>query len=82
MCLHVLCLYKICKRDFCIHFLQKEPPNLYERQIPQNLDLLCNRLFKETVKSALGNLKKKIVQNNSRSPSYEVLPEYEEWLEN
>lgn len=71
MCLHFLCLCKICKRHFCIHFL----PNLYELQAPQNLDLPCNRLFKETVKSALQTLKKKFVQNNSESPSCEVLSE-------
>lgn len=46
---------------------------MYELQAPQNLDLSWNRLFKETVKAALGVLKKKIVQSSSGIPSYEVL---------
>ena len=74
-------LCKICKRDSCIPFLYKEPRNLSELQVPQNLDPSCNRGFKETVKSALGTLKKKIVQNSSGSSLHEVLPEYKRWLE-
>lgn len=81
MCLHVSCLCKISKRDSCIPFLYKEPRNLSELQVPQNLDPSCNKGFKETVKSALGTLKKKIVQNSSGSSLHEVLPEYKGWLE-
>lgn len=72
---------KFIKEIFVSIFSKRNPRNLSELQAPQNLDLSWSRLFKETVKSALGTVKKKIVQNSSGSSLYEVLSKYKGCLE-
>jgi hypothetical protein len=71
LCLCIYIYIKFIKLRSLKSFVFKRKPKVCKLQIPQNLDLPCNKSSKETVKLELDSLKKKIMQNDTQSPSYD-----------